>query len=204
MVLYRLMRSPQRPGRYVLLAVGFSALAVAGAVAGTAASAHHMGLLNNLAADLVGVALALLLATLVTAYTTQVRIPSLARQLAAMAQAMNAGQAVSGRFGAGLRDLMPGSPLTRWKYGRVLITPQSVVWVRRVTGRARDLTGARCTGERRPDRGYTEMTLSLPSSYRGENIRIITLRANGRDVELAAPARLLEIIRYSLGRTSLR
>jgi hypothetical protein len=82
----------------------------------------------------------------------------------------------------------------------VKLTSQSVVWVP-LTGRARDLTGAQCTGDRRIDTTYTEMTLSLPSYYKGENVRVITLHAGGTDLELAAPARLLEIIRYSLART---
>ena len=46
------------------------------------------------------------------------------------------------------------------------------------------------------------MTLSLPSYYRGENVRVMTLRAGGTDIELAAPAKLLEIIRYSVARTT--
>jgi hypothetical protein len=48
------------------------------------------------------------------------------------------------------------------------------------------------------------MTLSLPSYYKGENVRVITLHAGGTDIELAAPAQLLEIIRYSLARTTPR
>ncbi len=76
--------------------------------------------------------------------------------------------------------------------------------MRRLTGRARDLTGAQCTGERQLDPGYTELTLSLPYYYRGENVRIVTLHAAGTDIELAAPAQLLEIIRYSLARTTPR
>lgn len=46
------------------------------------------------------------------------------------------------------------------------------------------------------------MTLSLPSYYQGENVRVLTLHADGADVELAAPAQLLEIIRYGLARTA--
>jgi hypothetical protein len=176
---------------------------VAGTVLGTIAAAHNMTGLSRLAADLVGVTLALVLATLVKAYLNEVRIPSLARQLTEMLQAVDAGHPVSGRFATWFRDLVPGAPLlTRWKYGRMTITPESVVWVRRMTGRARDLTGAQCTGERGPDRAYTEMTLSLPSYYKGENVRVLTLHADGADVELAAPAQLLEIIRYSLARTA--
>lgn len=71
-----------------------------------------------------------------------------------------------------------------------------------MTGQVRDLTGARCTGERRPDHTYTDLALSLPGHYRGENVMVITLHASGTDVELAAPAWLLAIIRYSLARTS--
>jgi hypothetical protein len=75
-------------------------------------------------------------------------------------------------------------PRTRWKHGRVKITPQSVIWVP-LTGRTRDLTGAQCTGGRQIDPTYTEMTLSLPSYYKGENVRVITLHAGGTDIELA-------------------
>lgn len=168
---------------------------------GTVATAHHMNGLNGLAVGIVGIALGFAIAMLSKAYMTQVRIPVRARPLIAMSQAMDAGQAVSGEFKAGLRDVTPGVPRTRWKHGRVKITPQSVVWVP-LTGRARDLTGAQCTGGRQIDPTYTEMTLSLPSYYRGENVRVMTLRAGGTDIELAAPAKLLEIIRYSLARTT--
>jgi hypothetical protein len=195
------MNAVGRPRRYVLRATGFFAIAVAGIVMGTVASAHHMSSLNGLAVGIVGIALGLAIAMLSKAYLTQVRIPVRARPLIAMSQAMDAGQAVSGEFKAGLRDLALGVPRTRWKHGRVKITPQSVVWVP-LTGRARDLTGAQCTGGRQIDPTYTEMTLSLPSYYRGENVRVITLHAGGTDIELAAPAKLLEIIRYSLARTT--
>ena len=191
------MSAARRPRRYVLRAIGFLAIAVAGVVLGTIASAHHMNGLNGLAVGIVGIALGLAIAMLSRAYMT-VRIPRLARPLTAMSQAMDAGQAVSGEFKAGLRDLALGVPRTRWKHGRVKITPQSVVWVP-LAGRARDLTGAQCTGGRKIDPTYTEMTLSLPSYYKGEDVRVMTLHAAGTDIELAAPARLLEIIRYSLG-----
>src|ERR1700692_2640436 len=95
--------------------------------------------------------------------------------------------------------LLPGRCGARG--GRVKITPQSVAWVP-LTGRARDFTGAQCTGGRQIDPTYTEMTLSLPSYYKGENVRVITLHTGGTDIELAAPAQLLEIIRYSLARTT--
>ena len=196
------MNAARRPRRYVLRATGFFAIAVAGIVMGTVATAHHMNGLNGLAVGIVGIALGFAIAMLSKAYMTQVRIPVRARPLIAMSQAMDAGQAVSGEFKAGLRDVTPGVPRTRWKHGRVKITPQSVVWVP-LTGRARDLTGAQCTGGRQIDPTYTEMTLSLPSYYRGENVRVMTLRAGGTDIELAAPAKLLEIIRYSLARTTL-
>lgn len=114
---------------------------------------------------------------------------------------MDGGQAVSGKFRAGLHDLGSGVPPTRWKYGRVKITPQSVAWAPFV-GRTRDLTGAQCTGGRRIDPTYTEMTLRLPSCYKGESVRVITLHAEGTDTELAAPAQLLEIIQHSLARTT--
>jgi hypothetical protein len=189
-----------RPRRYVLRAIGFFAVAVAGIVMGTVASAHHMDVLNGLAVGIVGISLGLAIAMLSRAYMTEVRIPARTRPLIAMSQAMGAGQAVSGEFKAGLREVTPGVPRTRWKHGRVKITPRSVVWVH-LTGRARDLTGAQCTGSRQMDPTYTEMTLSLPSYYKGEDVRVMTLHAGGTDIELAAPARLLEIIRYSLGDT---
>ncbi len=194
------MNAGRRPRRYVLRATGFFAVAVAGIVLGTVASAHHMNVLNGLAVGLVGIMLGLAIGMLSKAYMTGVSTPVRTRPLIAMSQAMDAGQAVSGEFKAGLRDVTPGVPRTRWKHGRVKITPQSVIWVP-LTGRARDLTGAQCTGGRQIDPTYTEMTLGLPSYYRGENVRVITLHAGGTDVELAAPARLLEIIRYSLART---
>lgn len=194
------MNAVGRPRRYVLRATGFFAIAVAGIVMGTVASAHHMDVLNGLAELIVGIALGLAIGILSKAYMTGVRIPARTRPLIAMSQAMEAGQAVSGEFKAGLRDVTPGVPRTRWKHGRVKITPQSVIWVT-LTGRARDLTGAQCTGGRQIDPTYTEMTLSLPAYYKGENVRVITLHAGGTDIELAAPARLLEIIRYSLART---
>jgi hypothetical protein len=195
------MNAARRPRRYVPRATGFFAIAVAGIVLGTVASAHHMTGLNGLAVGIVGISLGLAIGMLSKAYMTAVRIPMRARPLTAMTQAMEAGQAVSGEFKAGLRDLGPEVPRRRWKHGRVKITPQSVVWVP-LAGRARDLTGAQCTGGRQIDPTYTEMTLSLPSYYRGENVRIITLHAGGTDIELAAPAQLLEVIRYSLARTT--
>jgi len=195
------MNAARRPKRYVLRATGFFAVAVAGIVLGTVASAHHMDGLNGVAVGIVGITLGLAIGMLSKAYMTEVHIPMRTRPLIAMSQAMDAGQAVSGEFKAGLRDVTPGVPRTRWKHGRVKITPQSVIWVP-LTGRARDLTGAQCTGGRRIDTTYTEMTLSLPSYYKGENVRVITLRADGTDIELAAPAQLLEIIRYSLARTT--
>jgi hypothetical protein len=173
---------------------------VAGIVMGTVANAHHMNALSELAAGIVGITLVIAVGPIVKAYQTQVRLPVQTGPLIAMSEAMDAGQLVSGEFKAGLRDVTPGVPRRRWKHGRVKLTPASVVWVP-LTGRARDLTGAQCTGDRRIDTTYTEMTLSLPSYYEGENVRVITLHAGGTDLELAAPARLLEIIRYSLART---
>ena len=195
------MNAARRPRRYVLRATGFFAVAVAGIVLGTVASAHHMDGLNGLAVGIVGITLGFAIGMLSKAYMTEVRIPVRTRPLIAMSQAMDAGQPVSGEFKAGLRDVTPGVPRTRWKHGRVKITPQSVIWVP-LTGRARDLTGAQCTGGRQIDPTYTEMTLSLPSYYKGENVRVITLHAGGTDIELAAPARMLEIIRYCLAKTT--
>lgn len=191
----------QPPRRYLLLATGFFALAIAGLVIGPAAEAHHIGWLDGLAVVLVGGSLGLVIGLLAAAYNTGVRGPSYARQLTGMVQSMEAGQGVSGRFAAGLRDFVPSSPLTNWKTGRVVLTPRSVTWTRTMTGRSRDLTGAQVTGERRLD-GLTEMTLTLPGYDRGENVCVIQLRANGTDLELAAPAQLLEVLRYSLARTT--
>lgn len=83
----------------------------------------------------------------------------------------------------------------------MVITPVSVVWVRRMTRRARNLTGAQCTGERRPNSLVADMTLTLPNYCQGEILGVIALCANGADVENAASAQLLEILRYSLAKT---
>ena len=195
------MNAARRRKRPALRATGFFAVVVAGIVMGTVASAHHMDVLNGVAVGIVGITLGIGVGQLFKAYQTQVRLPVQTRPLIAMSQAMDAGQPVSGEFKAGLRDITPGVPRTYWKHGRVKITPQSVIWVP-LTGRARDLTAAQCTGDRRIDTTYTEITLSLPSYYKGENVRVLTLHAGGTDIELAAPARLLEIIRYSLARTT--
>jgi hypothetical protein len=208
--------------RYVLLAAGFFVIAVAGIVLGTVAEAHQLSGFSHLAAIVVGLALGLMFGLLGRAYFIGVSVPSLAQQLTAMVQAMEAGQPVSGCFWAGLRDLVPKSPgrekgiwpgsdepfplpgqrprLTRWLSGQVVITPESVIW-HRTPGRARDLTGAECTAERRPDPSYTEMTLTMPRLYQGEPLRVITLHANGTWVELVTQVQLLEILRYSLART---
>jgi hypothetical protein len=197
------VRALPPPVRYLLLAAGFFAVAIAGIVIGTVADAHHMSGLSRLAVLPAGVGLGLVIGMLRMAYVTGVRVPSLGRQLSAMLQTMAAGQAVSASFKAGLRDQAPGSQLARWKRGEVSITPQSVIWARSMTGQSRDLTGAQCIGERKPDLSYTDASLTLPSYYKGENLRVIKLHANGTDVELAAPAQLLEILRYSLARTTL-
>jgi hypothetical protein len=208
--------------RYVLLAGGCFVIAVAGIVMGTVADAHQLSGFSHLAAIVVGLALGLMFGLLAMANFIGVSVPSLARKLTAMVQAMEAGQPVSGSFWAGLRDLGPKSPgreegswpgsdepfplpgqrprLTRWLRGRVVITPESVMW-HRTGGGARDLTGAQCTAERRPDPSYTEMTLTMPRIYQGEPLMVITLHANGTDVELVTQAQLLEILRYSLART---
>lgn len=83
--------------------------------------------------------------------------------------------------------------------GRLVITPESVTWVRSMTGRARDLTGAECIGERLLDPA-TEMTLTLPGNYQGEILKAITLHANGTYVELVTQVQFLEILRYSVAR----
>ena len=210
--------------RYVLLAAGLFALAVAVTVVGTVAEAHRLSGVSHLAATVVGIAVALMLGLLARAYFIGVSVPSLARQVTAMVQAMEAGQPVTGSFWAGLRDLVPKSPgrpdkspprseepfplpgqpprLTRWLSGKVVITPESVIW-RRTHGRVCDLTGAECTGERRPDPSYTEMTLTKPRLYQGEPLRVITLQANGTDVELVTQVQLARVLRYSLARTAV-
>jgi hypothetical protein len=220
--LITVVRPIPRPILYVLLAGGFFVIAVAGIVMGTVAEAHQLSGFSHLAAVVVGLALGLMFGLLARAYFLGVSVPSLGRQLTAMVQAMEAGQPVSGSFWAGLRDLVPKSPsreegsgpgsyepyplpgqrprLTRWLSGRVVITPESVIW-HRTAGRARDLTGAECTAERQPDPSYTEMTLTKPRLYHGEPMRVITLQANGTDVELVTQVQLLEILRYSLART---
>jgi len=217
------VRTLPRSLRYVLLAGVFLVILLAGAALGAAADAHHMSGLGHLAAIVAGVALGLVIVMISRAYLIGVRVPSLSRQVTAMVAAMGAGQPVSGRFWAGLRDLgprpagpdetgrpepddefpLPAQPprIARWMSGRVEITPQSVTWVRRMTGRARDLTDAECTGERLLDLGYSEMTLTVPKYYQGEILRVITLRANGTDVELVTQVQFLEILRYSVART---
>lgn len=195
------MNAARQTRRTVLRAIVFFAVLVAGIVLGSVASAHHMDALNGLAVGIVGITLGVAFGTLLKAYLAQVRIPVQTGPVIAMYEAMDAGQSVSGEFKAGLRDVTPGVPRTHWKHGRVKVTPESVTWVP-LTGRARDLTGAQVTGGRRIDTTYTEITLNLPSYYQGENVRVITLHAGGTDIELAAPARLLEIIRYTLARTT--
>ena len=201
--LISVVRVRSQPLRYVLLAVGSFAIAVAGAVAGTIADAHHLSGLSHLTTIPAAAGAGLVIGMLRMAFLTGVRVPALARQLASMLQAMEAGEAVTASFKAGLRDKPPGSRPGRWKRGRVLITPESVTWVHSMTGRARDLTGAECTGERQPDLGYLDVSLVPPTYYKGENVRVISLRANGTDVELAAPAQLLEAVTYSLARVAL-
>ena len=195
------MNAARRPKRYILRAIGCFAIAVAGIVLGTSASAHHVDILNGLAVGIVGVALGFTVAMLARAYKAKVPVPRQARRLIASSDAMDAGQAPSGKFKAFLRDPTQGVPSTRWTHGRVKITPQSMVWVPAI-GRARDLTDAQCAGVRAIDRIYADMTLLTPSSWRGEDVRVMTLRSNGIDLELAAPAQLLEIIRYCLAKTT--
>ncbi len=120
-----------------------------------------------------------------------------------MSEAVDAGQVPVGRFQAGLRDLAPdGAWPARWKRGRVVITPQSVVWAGRMTGRKRSLTHAQCAGTRLPDRAYRDLTLRLPADYRGQAVRIMTLQVDGAEIELAAPAELLAILASSVAKSS--
>jgi hypothetical protein len=78
-----------------------------------------------------------------------------------------------------------------------------VVWIP-VVGRARDLTDAQCRGVRAIDLIYADMTITFPSSFKGQDVRVMTLRSDGIDLELAAPAQLLDIIRHRLARTAPR
>jgi hypothetical protein len=195
------VNAARRPKRYILRAIGCFAIAVAGIVLGTVASAHHMDALNGLAVGIVGVALGFTVAMLAGAYKAKVPVPRQARRLIAVSEALDAGQALSGKFKAFLRDPTQGVPSTRWTRGRVKITPQSLAWEPAI-GRARDLTDAQCVGVRAIDRNYADMTLWLPTSWQGENVRVMTLRSDGTDLELAAPAQLLEIIRSCLTRTT--
>lgn len=195
------MNAGQRPKRYVLRAIGCFAIAVAGIVLGTVASAHDLDVLNGLAVAVVAGALALTIAMLARAYRTKVPLPRQARRLIAMSDAVDAGQPLSGKFKALLRDPTQGVPSTRWTHGRVKITPQSLVWAPAI-GRSRDLTHAQCAGVRAVDPIYADMTLWLPASWKGEDVRVMTLRSDGIDLELAASAQLLEIIRYRLARTT--
>ena len=78
------MNAVRRPRRYVLRAAGLFAIAVAGIVMGTVASAHHMNGLNGLAVGIVGITLGLAIGMLSKAYVTGVRIPMLARPLTAI------------------------------------------------------------------------------------------------------------------------
>jgi hypothetical protein len=197
------VRKPQQSRRYVLYGVGFLALAVAGIVVGTAIDADPSYNLGRLAAGLVGLAAVVSVAMFRMAYITGVRDPAMARELSWMLEGMAAGQPLSGTFVASLRDLAPGAPPAPWQPGRVRITPYSVVWARGTSGRTRDLTGAQCAGDRPRDRSYADAGLRLPDYYKGENIRVITLHAGGTDVELAAPAPLLEILRYSVAKTTV-
>lgn len=194
------MNASPRPRRYVLRAIGCFAIAIAGIALGTAATAHRMNGLNGLAVGIVGVALGLTVAMLAPAYRAQVPVPRQVRRLTAMSEAMGAGQAHSGTFKAVLRDPTQGPPSTRWTHGRVKVTPQSLVWMPSI-GRARDLTDAQCVGVRPIDWIYADMTLTLPASFKGGNVRVMTLRSDGTDLELAAPAQLLEIIGSCLART---
>jgi hypothetical protein len=77
------MSAARRPRRYILRATGFFAVAVAGIVMGTVASAHHMNVLNGLAVGIVGIALGLATAMLSRAYT-EVHIAARTQPLIAM------------------------------------------------------------------------------------------------------------------------
>jgi hypothetical protein len=188
-----------RPRRYVLRAVVCFAIAVAGVALGVVATAHHLSALNGLAVLVVGVALGFTVASLSQAYRTSVGIPVRAQRLAAMSQARDAGQTASGGFKAGLRVLPPEARPTRWRVGQVKMTPQSVTWAPLI-GRAHDLTGLQRTGDRRVDSGFTDISLSFPNAWRGEGVRVIKLHGEAADLEVVAPAQLLEILTYTLAK----
>jgi hypothetical protein len=101
------VRPLPRPLRYFRSAAGFFVLAVAGIVTGSLADVHHISWLSSLAVIVTGLALGLAIGMTARAYLIGVRAPSLGRQLTAMLQAKADGQPVSGRFWAGLRDVVP-------------------------------------------------------------------------------------------------
>ena len=95
------MNAARRRKRPALQVFGFFAISVVGIVMGTVANAHHMNALSELAAGIVGITLVIAVGPIVKAYQTQVRLPVQTGPLIAMSQAMDAGQAVSGKFKPG-------------------------------------------------------------------------------------------------------
>ena len=126
---------------------------------------------------------------------------SFGEQLDALAAAMKEGQVISTEFQAALHETIPGSSQPhQWKRGQVRIFPQSVIWERR-RGRVHNLTGSECASERQPDWPGADRRLTLPG-YQAASIRVLALRIGGKEVELAAPNQVIEVIRYDLARIS--
>jgi hypothetical protein len=197
----RRSRRPRQPWHYVLLAGVFFVVAVAAiSVIGVLAE-HHVGKLVELPAAVMAGALVGAAAMLRIAYVIGVRDPAMGRQLQSAAHAVAAGEEVPGSLAAALRKGPPDDRRPRWRQGRVRIAGQSVTWRCRGTGGERDLTGGEFTSERRVDLAYREMTLRLPDSWTGADVRVVTLQVNGEEMELAAPAQVLEIIRRALAGT---
>ena len=122
-----------------------------------------------------------------------------AERLDALAAAMKSGQAISAKFQAALHETMPGSSRPhRWKRGQVRISPQAVIWERR--GQVRNLTGSECASERQPDWSGADRRLMVPG-YQAASIQVLTVRIGRKEVELAAPKQVIEVIRYCLADT---
>jgi hypothetical protein len=107
--------------RYVLPAAGFFVLAVAGVVIGTVADAHHNSGVSELGADVAGVSLGLVIAMLVRAYIIGVRVPAAGRKPAAMLQAMEARQSVSGHATSPAACTGVRRPSTGSRYAPVMV-----------------------------------------------------------------------------------
>jgi len=191
---------PRRPWHYLLLAGVFFVVVIAASSVGAILAAHHVGRLQELPIAVTGAGIAGILAMLRLAYVTGVRDPAIEKRTEAAARAAGTGQPVPARLPVALRAAPPEVRGPRWRHGRVRITPQRVTWKRLGAGRERDLTGGRFISERGADLTYTEMALRVPGSWPLLSITVVTLRKDGQDVELAAPASVIEILRHALAR----